>query len=780
MKLKTKEQEQVANISNTVVEAGEHFINLLRDKNLKDSAYIFSSIIEGYSVVRQATDQDKDLKVRLEKLDEQLYNQMSTISNLLEQGNLTKPVELVQFTFNPTLKKWKKEIESYYQIEQKSTYSIGVYFHSASPLKAYSEPRVNALVEAAAEQDSEIFFFSSVDVDLENKKIQGDVFRDGVWTKEEFDYPDVIHNGFSQNIFNQSRVERKLRREIPFTSFVFGDKLQLPKRIVEHRKYAELLIPFTIISNENKVVDYIERYEKVVLKPIRGARGENIYFAEKKGEKYRISQDTNTAILNKEDFLQWLYDTILSKDKDYMVQKYLHVRTKKGEPFDFRIHMQKNGEGKWQITKMYPRKGYKNSNQIKIYQGGPLIDLDEFLTEEFGKDANNIKERLIDLAMKLTFHIDKLYGLALDETGLDIAIDENQRMWLFEANMGPQTKAHEKERADNVIAYSRYLAENQIFHTNQLNERSLLKGFFDAEHSKLPAADNLNRKKIGLLVNNKQDQELMDLLANELQEYSDTSFYYFTPRDIDIDDMLIRGSFSEAGEWRQKITHYPDVIIDCYKTKDNNFLKSIYEEFENIPFINETLDHFKEQTKLFDALNKYETMHQYLLRYQNVEHKRDVLNYLDNENSIKLKNNINKSETTEFTIQKTSKFDYKVTSNENEKDYNQITFTHFVEDRLKEANWFVQQYIDGEELDIHLFRASNNEWMTTEEFDLDILKPLQETLTEIFGDKVSNAQVTLLNTDAQTFLLDIKINNLELLDFDKIKFQAIAQLSTNL
>ncbi|MFC0013590.1 MULTISPECIES: YheC/YheD family protein [Allobacillus] len=780
MKLKQKEQKQVTNITQTVVEAGSHLIQLLRDKNLKDSAYIFSSMIEGYSVVRQVTDNDAVLNSKLENIDSQLYRQMESLSGLLEQGNLMKATEIVQFSFNPTLKKWQNGIQTYYQIEEKTSFTIGVYFHAASPLKAYSEPRVNALVEAAAEQGSTIFFFSSQDVDLENKKIEADIFRDGSWTRDSFDYPDVIHNGFSQNIFNQSRVERKLRREIPFTSFVFGDKLQLPKRIVENRKYAELLIPFTIIQDEQKVIDYIERYQKVVLKPIRGARGENIYFAEKNGEKYRVSQDTNTAILNKEDFIQWLYDTILSKDRDYIVQKYLHVRTKKGEPFDFRIHMQKNGEGKWQITKMYPRTGYKNSNQIKIYQGGPLKDLNSFLEQEFGKDAIAIKEKLMDLALNLTFHIDKLYGLALDEMGLDIAIDENQRMWLFEANMGPQTKAHEKERADNVIAYSRFLAKHRIFHTNQMNERSLLKGFFDAEHSKLPYAENQQQKKIGLLNDKKQLKELRQSLAEEIE--GTNSFYFFSPSDIDIDEMQIRGAFYNDGEWEEKITDYPDVLIDCFKTKDNNFLQSIYEEFESIPFINETIDQLREQTQLLTALGNNEEMNNYLPPYQKVTHKKEVIRFLDTEHAITLKKNISNQNEDDYIIHKTGKFDYVVISDEGETNYNQITLTHFIEDRLKENQWFVQKHAEGNDVEIEMIRTNQHEWTTIgdETTVQPVFQSLQETLVSIFGNKISNAQVTLTVTDGKPIITDMTINNLEHLESNQTVVQAIAELASNL
>ena len=46
----------------------------------------------------------------------------------------------------------------------------------------------------------------------------------------------------------------------------------------------------------------------------------------------------------------------------------------------------------------------------------------------------------------------------MDEVGVDLAIDRNEHIWLYEVNAGPQTKNHEWERAKNTIAYAHYIA----------------------------------------------------------------------------------------------------------------------------------------------------------------------------------------------------------------------------------------------------------------------------------------------------------------------------------
>ena len=54
----------------------------------------------------------------------------------------------------------------------------------------------------------------------------------------------------------------------------------------------------------------------------------------------------------------------------YILQPYIKSITKSGQVFDFRLHVQKNGEGKWVITTIYPRIAPKGSIIANINNGG--------------------------------------------------------------------------------------------------------------------------------------------------------------------------------------------------------------------------------------------------------------------------------------------------------------------------------------------------------------------------------------------------------------------------
>ncbi len=43
------------------------------------------------------------------------------------------------------------------------------------------------------------------------------------------------------------------------------------------------------------------------------------------------------------------------QEQDYIVQQFISSQTKSGHVYDFRLHVQRNGEGRWVITSILPK-----------------------------------------------------------------------------------------------------------------------------------------------------------------------------------------------------------------------------------------------------------------------------------------------------------------------------------------------------------------------------------------------------------------------------------------
>jgi hypothetical protein len=94
--------------------------------------------------------------------------------------------------------------------------------------------------------------------------------------------------------------------------------------------------------------------------------------------------------------------------------------------------------------------------------GGYSTYLDIFLKTEFGDSWYDTQRYLEEFAIQFSNHFDSLYDDELDELGIDVGIDENQKLWLFEVNWRPGPPnifRLELDVVKNTILYAKYLAD---------------------------------------------------------------------------------------------------------------------------------------------------------------------------------------------------------------------------------------------------------------------------------------------------------------------------------
>src|SRR5699024_8148144 len=428
-----------------------------------------------------------------------------------------------------------------------------------------------------------LYFFTEKNIDFEEKTIEAWTYNND-WIKKTVSFPDVISN---IGVGRPNLTERKLARLIPFTNTSYvGNKFSLPRRLLQHRKYAELLVPFTMCISEEKIYQFMRNNEHVVFKALGSNRGENIYFVRKRGSRYILLDQIKERLLNEKDFNDFITNIILAEKGSYIIQRYIHTRTNNDEPYHFRSHVQKNHEGKWVLVHIYPRIGNKRSNLSNISTEGRVEDFSTFLKEQYGvKKGKQYEDEILQLSLDVTIHLDKLYGLSLNELGLDFAIDDKGKIWMHEANNGPQTAYHEEKRAVNYIAYAKYIAENGIMYLNISSQDRIIKGAFQASNSNLPIMDD-NKEYIGILIGDNTSE----LLINEfvtLSEDNQQFIFTFEEKDVDFDLEFIRGSFYKQNEWVQHIIQYPKLVIDLFKKRNHNEQPMVYEELETSIFTNE-------------------------------------------------------------------------------------------------------------------------------------------------------------------------------------------------
>lgn len=711
-KILNQEQiKQLKNISDTLVEATEHFQKDLHTRKLSQTIHLLTSIVEGYEAVYRLLNVYQADHEEVIHILKKVENNLALIVNQLEEKRFTKVNEIVQFSLIPNFKKLQQYFSNH--TKQKKQTTIGIFHGKANPREVYPEGRISALIDESNKQNVNLIFFSAKDIDFSREIITADMYINGKWETKSTPLPDVVNNISPISKHQQSVPERKLRRIIPFTSFPVGNKFSLPKLMVKHRKFADLLVPFRMITKPEIVYDYLEKEKRAVIKPILGARGKSIYFIQKKGNRFLISKHRQERIYNQEKFSKWVKKVLLNRKFSYMIQQYVECRTKNDEPFDIRAHMQKNHQGNWQITHIYPRIGSRDSILSNISRGGRTEELKPFLIKEYGEHlGRRFYQKLSELSLDLTKYLDRIHHFSLDEIGLDLAIDKNKRFWLHEANNGPQSTYHEKERAVHTIGYAKYIAEKGIVKQNPYQQ---IKGQFNAKTSDLPIAEVDQRYRIGMLKSKNDDDPLATACAY-VAHYENVQFYTFTPKDIDFDQMLIKGKFFEDGKWVAKIVEYPHVIYDRLRLRGINKFNDIYEELEGIPFTNEFYGNSISKLEVYSQLKSTGELDDWIIPYQKIDKTGDIFRYIDQYGAVIIKPDIGSFASGVHYIAK-QKNGYFVAKKDQEKEYSEISLRRYLNQLLKKEKFIVQQYIhtrtiDGNPFDIrvHLMKNSKNKW----------------------------------------------------------------------
>ncbi len=328
--------------------------------------------------------------------------------------------------------------------------------------KPFEVKKAYACAAVAKMEGIDFFYFSYRDVDFECEKINGWVYQDGSWQEKQLNFPTVIINisGPKKTSF-QKKIHKKLKATIPFTSHPVGNKMKVYKKIMNKGIFASYLIPTYSLSEKKHVRDLFDQSQRIVIKPYKGNHGKKVFFVERMEDgKFKVMNGLEVKIYDEGQFHLFIEE--LKDEQKYLVQPFIECKTKAGLSYDFRLHVQKNGFGKWEINLIYPRISGNHKLISNVSSGGYRGELVSFLQEQFGHEYFNTKRLLEQFALSFASHLEELYEHSFDELGIDVGIDQEHKLWIYEVNWRPGAKHREFEVAKNLVKYAEYLAENRV------------------------------------------------------------------------------------------------------------------------------------------------------------------------------------------------------------------------------------------------------------------------------------------------------------------------------
>lgn len=339
--------------------------------------------------------------------------------------------------------------------------------------------RITALVDANRSVGCLLYFFTIGDLDWDAGQVQG-VYYDyeqESWREQTFPIFSILYDrggGFTPKqriVAHQLRDEIKEHQTIKQLNCVYHfDKWDQYQRLVKLASMRASL-PYTRRGTSKNISDLFNKYNTVYVKGRLGSNGLEVMRVDKvpNGFFYAYVDSKKTEVTGVAESISELGQEIRKflGSKRSIVQQGIRVLQHDGHNLDFRVLMQRDEIGAWRLTDAPVRVSLTGAIS-STRSGSTVYQFQQACSELLGMTENQIEElyeRLHAFGMNAVAALEQAYG-RFGELGIDVALDNDYKMWFIEANSKPGKDtvlmAGKAELAELAFArplhYCRYLA----------------------------------------------------------------------------------------------------------------------------------------------------------------------------------------------------------------------------------------------------------------------------------------------------------------------------------
>ncbi|MFC7391659.1 YheC/YheD family protein [Scopulibacillus cellulosilyticus] len=285
------------------------------------------------------------------------------------------------------------------------------------------------------------FIFGPDDLDWQNGMINGLFYNEG-WETCKVPFPHVVYDRIPSRRKERDTIIKQIKETfihqygIPWFNSKFFNKWMIYQMLKNHPLSSQYLPNTKENFTRQDIIQFLNHYKAIYFKPKNGSKGQGIKKLQKDNkeiicEYYQQGQYQIKKYDALDDLISFHFPGNLLSH--YILQQGINLIKENGRPIDFRIHTNKDGDGKWQMSAAAAKVAGKDSITTHVSYGGQVKSLHDL----FSKKAEEYLIKLKNAAITLTEIIDQQSNELIGELGLDIGIDEDGRIWLFEANSRP-------------------------------------------------------------------------------------------------------------------------------------------------------------------------------------------------------------------------------------------------------------------------------------------------------------------------------------------------------
>ena len=359
------------------------------------------------------------------------------------------------------------------------SFTLGIMALYLNGNKIEELPFFRRVLQEAERMNIEGYLFTPEDVDDGKRRIYAHVYEEGRgWRRRWVPFPDVV---FDRCRYQNTPRFRKLRE---FRA-KYGDLLYMNRPLANKSAIHQLLskdkeirpnLPDTVMyKGTSALADFVRKHGIAFVKPINGTVGRGVVRIEKAGNgTYAVrGRDKQRRILPMRRLSLEGVGRLLSRlglAETCLMQQGIELTLPNGRVHDYRLLVQKTGEGRWDVTGCAGRIGAARSVTSNLHGGGKAISVDRLLKHTFpsGSKAEAVKAEMYALGLRVVERLESHFR-DMCELALDLAVDRDGRVWLLEINPKPAREVfrrigeHEVYRRAIVrpVEYARWLYKQE-------------------------------------------------------------------------------------------------------------------------------------------------------------------------------------------------------------------------------------------------------------------------------------------------------------------------------
>lgn len=291
------------------------------------------------------------------------------------------------------------------------------------------------------------------------------------WTLRTFPLPDAVYNRVPTRIAeNRLTVQRTLRMFRRWLGDKFGDKVfnphylnkaMLNRALGRHSQLARHMPATAPLRDSAGLYRFFSRHGRVYLKAAGGSLGNHIMeLANTPTGRWRLRYNYGHNRTRTAYFHSWagVWDMVarLTRGRVFLMQQAIPLARADGRPFDLRLLVQKQPDGRWQFTGGAARVAGRGQITTHVPRGGRRMAMATALEKAFGDDADALTEQVARLTEQAATALEQSLQRKFVELSLDVGVDHRGHSWIFELNAKPlhfDELDIQRRRVANLISY---------------------------------------------------------------------------------------------------------------------------------------------------------------------------------------------------------------------------------------------------------------------------------------------------------------------------------------